>query len=88
MNRDYEQLCGALGLLASHGAELDRPAITANLRAIACRLGNAHESGNMHDPVYVELRQMHRHYRDRCLALGLIRPGYLFDQHDADGWAA
>lgn len=88
MNHDYNQLCGALGLLASHGVELDRPAITANLRAIAIRLGNAYERGDIHDPVYVELRQMHRHYRDRCLQLGLIRSGYLFDLHDADGWTA
>lgn len=87
---NYNQLCGALGVLKQANANLDWAAINEQMRDIGRRVGIA-EFGDpiaqtpatgISDPVHAEVNQLHRKYRDMCLQAGLIGRGQLFDMHD------
>ena len=73
---NYEQLCGALGLLKQSGAEMEWGTVDDMLRHFAARLGAG--DGSVHDEIDVALRA----HRDECLRLGLIRRGELFGRDD------
>jgi hypothetical protein len=71
MNTTYDQLCGAIGLLEQNDIEV--PAIIKErLRIIA--------TDGITDST--ELEVLHRVYREKCLSLKLIEPGYLFNLND------
>lgn len=75
MNYYYNQLAGALGLLKSNGVELPWGEINETLRKVAAENGP-----DKCDTV--EVKNMHRQYRDKCLDLGLVQRGELFNDHD------
>lgn len=87
---DYEQLCGALGLLKQAGAKLPWEEINLQMRDIGRRVGIARlgdpieqtPATGMSDPVHAEIDQLHRQYRDLCLQAGLIGRGQLFNKDD------
>lgn len=90
MNTDYNQLCGAIGMLKTDGADLDWPSLHTKMMDIGRRYGIS-QFGNPHDgsaptghvdPVHDEIEVMHRTYRQMCISRGLIRPGYLFSDYD------
>lgn len=88
---DYDQLCGALGMLKTAGVDLDWPTINDQMREIGLRVGIA-EFGDPHadtrpplPPLGISLHDLHRKYRDECLVRGLIRRGELFNDDDCMG---
>ena len=90
MKTYYNQLCGALGMLKTDGADLDWQALNAKMIDIGRRYGIS-QFGNPHgdnaptgesDSVHDEIEEMHKRYRAMCISRGLIRPGYLFAEYD------
>lgn len=87
---NYEQLCGALGVLKQAEANLEWAEINDQMREVAHRFGVAQfgdpiagtPATGLSDPVYEEIEQLHRRYRDMCLEAGLIDRGQLFDKYD------
>lgn len=85
MKTNYDQLCGALGVLKANGATLPWEEIDATMRDIGRRLGiamDAEEGKGIFDPVHDEIAVLHRKYRKMCMDAGFIRKGELFDEHD------
>jgi len=74
---NYDQLCGALGMLKTNGVELDWNSINQTMREIAA-LNTADSALAMNTAA----EPLHRKYRDMCLERGLIQRGYMFDAHD------
>jgi len=74
----YQQLCGALGVLKTNGAELEWVGIDKKMRDLGRRVGTATWS----DPVHDEIRAEYRKYRDICLKKNLIKNGQLFNLND------
>jgi hypothetical protein len=70
---NYEQLCGALGVLKSAGVDLPWVEINDQLRAVA-RLNIAEREA--------AAESLLRQYRNMCLERGLIRSGELFNISD------
>lgn len=74
-NYHYDQLAGALGVLKQNDVDLPWGEINEKLRKIAAEHGPENCDTD-------EVREMHREYRDKCLEMGFIRRGELFNHHD------
>lgn len=75
MNYYYSQLAGALGILKSHGVELNYHELDATMKRTAVEHGP--DQCDTH-----EIKTLHRQYRNLCLEQGYIRQGELFDVCD------
>lgn len=80
MSNNYEQLCGALGVLKSAGADLRWHDLLDELRQLAA-------AGDDPLKLHESAAPMLQKYRDMCVDRGLIRAGDSFTTSDAESLA-
>ena len=99
MTLDYDQLCGAVGVLAEAEYSERLPAgllnwetVMSEMRDLGARLGVACAGDPIKgtpptgadDPVHAEISAKLRQYRDMCIDYELIQEHHKFDRQDAE----
>jgi hypothetical protein len=83
MTHDYDQLCGALGLLKQNGVDLPWEGLNTTLKDIGRGLGQYRDTDiALFNATNERARTMLKVFRMMCLQKKLIGVGELFNEYD------